>query len=87
LIEFKVSDIVLLSIKNLRLLVAKKKLSARFIRPFCMRDAISKQAYRLALPTTYCIHDVFYVLLLKLYKQRIGKEPAEPILLADDEGK
>ena len=78
---------MLLSTKNLRLLVAKKKLSIRFIRPFRVYNAISKQAYRLALPTAYRIHNVFYVLLLKLYRQRAGKEPAEPILLADDKGK
>jgi len=65
--------------------VPKKKLGARYLGLFCICNAISKQAYQLALPTSYCIHDMFYISLLELYRQRAGKEPADPILLADEE--
>jgi hypothetical protein len=64
-IQFKVGDKVLLSTKNLKLLGAKKKLSVRFLGPFQIQDAIGAQAYRLVLPTSYKIHNVFYVYLLE----------------------
>lgn len=81
-IEFKVGDRVLLSTKNLKLLGAKKKLSARFVGPFQVRDLVGSQAYRLALPTSYKIHNVFHVSLLELWNQRAGEEPAAPMPLA-----
>jgi transposase InsO family protein len=80
--EFRVGERVLLSTKNLRLPGAKKKLSARFVGPFQVRDAIGSQAYRLALPTSYKIHNVFHVSLLEPWKQRAGEEPVEPMPLA-----
>jgi hypothetical protein len=64
--EFRVGERVLLSIKNLRLPGVKKKLSARFIRPFQVRNVVSSQAYRLALLALYKIHNVFHVSLLEL---------------------
>ena len=39
----------------------------------------------MALPTLYRIHDVFYISLLELYRQRAGEEPADPMPLADEE--
>ena len=64
--EYQVGDKVLLSTKNLRLDVPKKKMAARFVGPFRITDAIGKQAYRLALLTLYRIYNVFYVSLLEL---------------------
>lgn len=40
----------MLSTKNLRLPVPKKKMAARYVRPFRVLDAVGSQAYRLALP-------------------------------------
>lgn len=80
--EFSVGDKVLLSTKNLRLPGAKKKLSARFVGPFQIRDTVRPQAYRLALPTSYKIHNVFHVSLLEPWKQRAGEKPAAPMPLA-----
>ena len=57
----------MLLIKNLRIEGPKKKISAKFIGPFRIRDAVGAQAYRLALPTTYRIHNVFHVSLLEPY--------------------
>nr|OQO05599.1 hypothetical protein B0A51_18108 [Rachicladosporium sp. CCFEE 5018] len=84
---FKVGDKVLLSTKNLRLQGERKKLSAKYVGPFRIRDAVGPQAYRLALPTSYIIHDVFHVSLLEPWRQRAGEQPAEPMPLAehDDE--
>jgi len=75
---------VLLLARNLKLLVPKRKLSACYIGPFCMCDIIGKQVYRLALSTLYYIYDIFHVLLLELYRQRAGKELAEPIAIIDE---
>jgi hypothetical protein len=80
--EFKVGDQVLLSTKNLKLPGARKKLSARFVGPFQVRDLVGSQAYRLALPTSYKIHNVFHVSLLEPWNQRAGEEPAAPMPLA-----
>ena len=43
-IYFAVGNIVLLSSRNLKLLVPKKKLGARYLSLFRIRDAIGKQA-------------------------------------------
>ena len=45
----------------------KKKIGARFVGPFRIRDAIGSQAYRLSLPTSYRIYNVFYMSLLEPY--------------------
>lgn len=82
--QFKVGDKVLLSTKNLRMPGAKRKLDARFIGPFQVRDAIGSQAYRLALPSSYKIHNVFHVSLLEPWRQRAGEEPADPMPLAEN---
>jgi hypothetical protein len=83
--QFKVGEKVLLSTRNLKLPGAKKKLSARFLGPFQIRDAVGTQAYRLALPTSYKIHNVFHVCLLEPWNQRAGEELADPMPLAVEE--
>ena len=56
---------MLLSTKNLKLKVPKKKIAAKFIGPFQVLDAVGKQAYYLALLTLYQMHNVFHVSLLE----------------------
>jgi len=82
--QFKVGDKVLLSTRNLRMPGEKRKLDARFIGPFQERDAVGSQAYRLALPSSYKIHNVFHVSLLEPWHQRAGEEPADPMPLAEE---
>jgi hypothetical protein len=84
---YNVGDLVLLSTKNLRLARLKKKMGARFVGPFRVRDAVGSQAYRLSLPTSYQIHNVFYVSLLEPYNQRAGEEPDDlmPLAVEEDE--
>ena len=60
----------MLSIKNLKQKRSNKKLSDKAIDSFIIRNVVDKQAYRLALPPTYRIHNVFHVSLLELYRRR-----------------
>ena len=60
----------MLSTKNLKQKRSNKKLSNKTIDSFIIRNAVDKQAYRLALSLIYRIHNVFYVSLLKLYRRR-----------------
>ena len=81
--EYAVGDMVLLSTKNLRLPVPKKKMAARFVGPFKVLDTVGAQAYRLALPAQYRVHNVFHVSLLEPWNGRAGEEPAHPMPLAE----
>ena len=69
----------MLSTKNLRQKRPSRKLSHKFIGPFRIQDLVGKQAYRLTLPSSYQIHNVFHVSHLEPYERRHGDESA-PIL-------
>jgi hypothetical protein len=81
---YKIGDKVLLSAKNLRLAVPKKKLAPRFLGPFRVLDAVWSQAYRLALPSHMKIHNVFHVSLLEPWYDNGEVAPEESMPLADD---
>ena len=68
--SFQEGDLVMLSTKNLKQKRPNKKLSDKAIGPFIIRNRVGKQAYRLALPPIYRIHNVFHVSLLELYRRR-----------------
>jgi hypothetical protein len=70
---FKTGDKVLLSAKNLQLRNLSKKLIARFIGPFPIKELIGTQAYQLTLPNNLPIHLVFYTSLLRPYYYREGE--------------
>jgi hypothetical protein len=68
---FRVGDLVLLSTRNLSLnYQPSKKLSGKFIGPFRIQGIIGTQAYRLLLPPSYRIHNVFHISLLERWKAR-----------------
>ncbi|KAA6412922.1 MAG: gag polymerase env [Lasallia pustulata] len=69
---YNVGDLIMLSTKNLRLKRPSRKMSHKFIGPFRIKDLIGTQAYRLTLPSTYQIHDVFHVSYLEPYNRRQG---------------
>ena len=60
----------MLLIKNLKQKRSNKKLSNKVINLFIIRNVVDKQAYRLTLSLIYRIYNVFYILLLKLYRRK-----------------
>jgi len=77
-----VRDEVLLFTKNLKAKQPSRKLTYRFIGPYCIEKIISRQAYKLTLPTAYQIYPVFHVSLLEPYVRRCGANIPKPFRLS-----
>ena len=85
---FEVKSKVMLRAKNIRQLRPSLKLADRYLGPFEVVEVIGthKQAYRLRLPPTYKIHDVFHVSLLEPWYPRSGAVlPPDPIEISGEE--
>jgi hypothetical protein len=84
-IPFKVGDKVMLSTKNIRIVHAGcNKLLPRWAGPFTITQQINPVAFRLDLPKTMDIHDVFHTSLLKPYKHDpLRKDGESPPLIID----
>lgn len=52
---------VWLSTSNLPLKLGTRKLSPKFIGPFALIEEVAPAAWRVELPSTFQIHDVFHV--------------------------
>ena len=61
----------MLSTKNLKFKNVPAKLQKRFVGPFEITEKIGSQAYRVKLPDTWTMHDVFHVSLLKKWKTSV----------------
>ena len=82
---FAVNDDLLLSTLGLNLKIAGTiKLAPRFTGPFKVLERIGEVAYKLGLPETVHIHNVFHVSLLKRYHSDGRTQPPPPCLYIDD---
>ena len=79
-------DEVLLSTKDI---ASKKfgtaKLLPKYVGPFKVLDEIGTVAYRLLLPETMKIHNVFHVSLLEQYRSDGRCQPPPPTLFLDEQ--
>ena len=58
--QYKLGDQVYLDASKIKTTRASKKLDAKFHRPFKVLIEVGKSAYKLELPPTWQIHDVFH---------------------------
>jgi hypothetical protein len=79
---FQVGDKVLLSTVNLNKHNIRRKLYPKFVGPFTIISKVNDVAYKLDLPSTMPIHNVFHVSLLKTYTP--GKTPIPPMPITID---
>ncbi|KAF8751558.1 hypothetical protein RHS01_08347 [Rhizoctonia solani] len=86
-VEFKVGEEAWLDAKNVKLKTLSPKLTEQRLGPFKVIEKISDQAYRLELPPTMQIHDVFYVGLLSKVKRDSSRafENCPPPVTVDGE--
>ncbi len=78
---FLVGDKVWLSTSHLPLKIGSKKLAAKWTGPFRLVEEVSKEVWRVELPTTWRVHDVFHSSQLKAVEGN-PRVPA-PIALED----
>ena len=90
-VEHRVGDLVLLSSKNLSFKNIPAKLQKKFVGPFEVVEKIGSQAYRLKLPDSWTIHDVFHISLLKKWKTAVFRadtnEPKEELNIEERKAK
>lgn len=85
--NFNVGDKVWLSTKHIKTTRTSKKLDYKRIGPYQVSKVINRNAYKLDLPATLRIHNVFHISLLDTYTEPIpGQLPAEPMpVISSDE--
>jgi len=89
--EYRVSDLVLLSTKDLKYQMAGRqteKLTERFVGPYKVKAIISSNAIELDLPSTVKIHSVVNVSRVRQYKLQVEgqrKETPQPVVIEGEE--
>ena len=78
--EFEIDHKVWLEGKNIKHPYDSPKFSPKQYGPFRVVAKISPMAYKLQIPATWQIHNIFYMLLLTPYKETVeyGKNFLEP---------
>ncbi len=77
-VEYKVGQKVWLRVKNIRIERPSQKLDCQRYSPYRIIERIGKVAYRLDLPASLQIHNVFHVSSLSDHNPRVGEESPEP---------
>ncbi|QRW21158.1 Retrotransposable element Tf2 protein [Rhizoctonia solani] len=86
--EFKIGEEAWLDAKNVNLKTLSPKLTEQRLGPFKVIEKISDRAYRLELPPTMRIHNVFYIGLLskvKRDKKRAFENHPPPVTVEGEE--
>jgi hypothetical protein len=65
--DFEVNDLVMLSLQNITTKRPMKKLDYKFVGPFKILERIGLRAFRLQLPNSIKVHNVFHVSLLRRF--------------------
>ena len=77
-VSYKEGDLVLLSTTNLQFKGIATKLRSKFVGPFRITECIGSQSYRLDLPSTWRVHNVFHVSLLKHWREDMYRRYPAP---------
>ena len=90
--EYKVEDLVMLSTKNLKYQMVRRrteKLTERFVGPYKIKEIISLNTVKLELPSTVRIHPVVNVSRIRKYVEQVEgqkkKQPAPVIIKGEEE--
>jgi len=89
--EYRVEDLVILSIKNLKYQIVRRrteKLTERFVGPYKIKKIISSNAVELELPSTIKIHPVVNVSRVYRYVGQVEgqrKEQPAPVIIEGEE--
>jgi hypothetical protein len=86
-VEYQVGQEVLLSSKNITFQTSgSRKFLPKFIGPFKVDKLVGKVAVKLQLPSTYRIHPVFHVSLLRPYNRTEHTRTPPPPTVVDSQG-
>ena len=72
--SYIVRQLIIFSIKNFKQKRSSKKLTHKFVKFFRIENKINAQTYRLRLSSTYRIHNIFHVFLLKFYHYKANSK-------------
>lgn len=84
---FQIGDKILLRHQNIATTAPSQKLASKFLGPFSIMEKLSDVVYRVKLPRTLRIHNVFHVSLLERYHEDTipgrRQKPPPPIITPD----